>query len=79
MIQLSAFSLALVAVGVTYGTSKLVRGNPTLSLILAGVAIGSLFSALLSLAKYVADPLNQLPAITYWLMGSLASTHLYAT
>jgi iron complex transport system permease protein len=73
VIQLSAFTLALVAVGVTYGTSKLVRGNPTLSLILSGVAIGSLFSALLSLAKYVADPLNQLPTITYWLLGSLAS------
>ena len=72
-IQLSAFCWALVAVGVTYGASKLVRGNPTLSLILAGIAIGSLFSALLSLAKYVADPLNQLPAITYWLLGSLAS------
>ena len=73
MIEVSAFSLALVAVGITYGTSKLVRGNPTLSLILAGIAIGSLFSALLSLVKYTADPLNQLPTITYWLMGSLAS------
>ena len=73
MIQVSAFSLALVAVGVTYGVSEMVRGNPTLSLILSGVAIGSLFSAFLSLAKYVADPLNQLPAITYWLLGSLAS------
>ena len=37
------------------------------------MAIASLFGALLSLMKYVADPVNQLPAITYWLMGSLAS------
>ncbi len=73
LIQVSAFSLALVAVGISYGVSRLVRGNPTLSLILAGMAIGSLFSALLSLVKYAADPTNQLPAITYWLMGSLAS------
>lgn len=37
------------------------------------MAIASLFSAFLSLLKYVADPVNQLPSITYWLMGSLAS------
>jgi iron complex transport system permease protein len=37
------------------------------------MAIASFFGALLSLMKYVADPVNQLPAITYWLMGSLAS------
>jgi len=50
-----------------------VRGNPTLGLILAGMAIGSLLSAFLSLAKYAADPTNQLPTITYWLMGSLSA------
>ena len=59
--------------GISYSISKIVKGNPTLSLILAGMAIASLFGALLSLVKYVADPVNQLPAITYWLMGSLAS------
>jgi len=73
VIQVSAFCFALVAVALTYAMGRTVRGNPTLSLILAGVAIGSLFTAFLSLIKYVADPLNQLPAITYWLMGSLAS------
>ncbi len=73
MIQVAAFISALVAVGVSYGVSKMVKGNTTLTLILAGMAIGSLFGALLSLVKYVADPTNQLPTITYWLMGSLAS------
>jgi iron complex transport system permease protein len=73
VIQLSAFCFALLAVGISYGIGKMVKGNPTLSLILAGMAIASLFGALLSLMKYVADPVNQLPAITYWLMGSLAS------
>ena len=73
MIQASAFCFALLAVGISYSISKMVKGNPTLSLILAGMAIASLFGALLSLVKYVADPVNQLPAITYWLMGSLAS------
>lgn len=43
------------------------------TVILAGIMIGSLFNALVTLAKYAADPENQLPAITYWLMGSLKS------
>jgi iron complex transport system permease protein len=73
VIQISAFCFALLAVGISFGISKIVRGNSTLSLVLAGMAIASFFSALLSLVKYVADPVNQLPAITYWLMGSLAS------
>jgi iron complex transport system permease protein len=72
-IQGSAFFFALLAVGISYGISKMVKGNPTLTLILTGMAIASLFGALLSLMKYVADPIDQLPAITYWLMGSLAS------
>jgi iron complex transport system permease protein len=73
VIEGSAFGFGLLAVGISYGISKIVRGDPTLSLILAGMAIGSLFSAFLALVKYVADPIDQLPAITYWLMGSLAS------
>ena len=73
MIQLSAFCFALGAVGLTYFMSSKVRGNPTLSLILAGIAIESLFMAVLSLLEYVANPENQLPSIIYWLMGSLNS------
>ena len=42
------------------------------SMILAGIMVGSLFSALVSLVKFVADADNELPVITYWLMGSLA-------
>ena len=71
MIQVFAFAFGLGAVGLTYFVSKQVKGNPTLSLILAGIAIQSLFMAFVSLIKYIADPNNQLPAITYWLMGSL--------
>lgn len=47
-------------------------GNTTVVMILTGVVVGSIGSALLSLIKYVADPDNVLPAITYWLMGSFA-------
>jgi iron complex transport system permease protein len=76
-IEICAFVFALIAVGISFFVSKIVRGNPTLSLILAGMAIASLFTAFLSLLKYAADPVNQLPAITYWLMGSLASVNTH--
>ncbi len=52
---------------------RLVKGGPTLTLILAGMAIGGVFNALLALLKYTADPVDQLPSIVFWLMGSLAS------
>ena len=72
-IEASAFCFALIAVGLAYGISKIVKANRTLSLILAGLAITSLFSASISLMEYMANPVNQLPTIIYWLMGSLAS------
>jgi iron complex transport system permease protein len=46
------------------------RRDPILTLILTGVVVGSLFGAGIALVKYVADPYNQLPAITFWLLGS---------
>ena len=49
------------------------RGRGMNTIILAGIMIGSLFTALVSLVKFVADTESQLPAITYWLMGSLNS------
>jgi iron complex transport system permease protein len=73
VIELMAFTIAILAVGICYSISKVIKGNPTLSLILAGMAMGSLLNAFLSVVKYAADPTNELPAITYWLMGSLAA------
>lgn len=70
-IQILAFAGALIAVALAYFISRVIKGNQTLGLILAGIAIGSLFNAFLSLMKYAADTTDQLPAITYWLMGSL--------
>lgn len=75
-IQVSAFCFALLAVGIVYTVSKVIKGNRALSLVLAGMAISSLFSASLSLMEYLADPTDQLPTIIYWLMGSLASLSL---
>ncbi len=45
-------------------------------LVLSGMVISSLCQALISVTKLVADPQNDLPTITFWLMGSLASTTL---
>jgi len=50
-----------------------VRSNPTLTLILSGMAIAALFTALLSFMKYIADPFDELPTIVFWMMGSLSS------
>jgi len=72
VIQVTAFIFSLVAVAISYAVSRVVRSNPTLTLILAGMAIAALFTALLSFMKYVADPFDELPAIVFWMMGSLS-------
>jgi iron complex transport system permease protein len=47
--------------------------DPLVTLILTGIVVASLIGAAISLLKYLADPYNQLPAITFWLMGSFAA------
>jgi iron complex transport system permease protein len=76
MIMVSAFFFSLLTVTIVYLISKKVKGNSILGLILSGIIVGSLFSAGTSYIKLVADPNDQLPAITYWLMGSLAGAKL---
>jgi iron complex transport system permease protein len=73
-IQALAFAMGLLAVLVVYflGTA-LRRHDPVLVLVLAGVVVGTLLGSAVSLLKYLADPYNQLPAITFWLLGSLAA------
>jgi iron complex transport system permease protein len=74
-IQLAAFAGGLCAVAVVaLIASRLPAHDPIVTLILTGVVVASLLGAGISLAKYVADPYNQLPAITFWLMGSFASS-----
>lgn len=72
-VQLAAFALGLVAVLTTYAVGTVVgRGSEsTLTLVLTGIVVSSLCSALISLTKYVADPDNKLPQITFWLLGGL--------
>ena len=72
-ISATAFVFGLLAVLLSYLVSRFARANETLALILSGMVISSLFSAGTSFIKLVADTQEQLPAITYWLMGSLAS------
>jgi iron complex transport system permease protein len=65
----------LVAVAAVYMIGSAVRArDPILVLVLTGVVIGSLLGAGVGLVKYLADPYNQLPAMTFWLLGSLAAT-----
>ena len=74
MIQLLAFVGGLAAVGAVYVVGSALRGHDaTLTLILSGVVIGTLLGSFIALLKYLADPYNQLPAITFWLLGSLAA------
>ncbi|MBE3563981.1 MAG: iron ABC transporter permease [Hydrogenibacillus schlegelii] len=72
----SAFGFGLLSVALTWLISRFVRADPVLVLVLSGIIVGSLFSAALSLLKLLADPLVQLPEITYWLMGGFATARL---
>jgi iron complex transport system permease protein len=71
MIQVLSFIFGLFAVFLTYALSRTYRSTPVLMLVLAGIIIGALFSAATSLLKYIADPVNQMPSIVFWLLGSL--------
>ena len=71
-----AFAAGLVTVALVYVIARRIRGNQVVNLLLSGIMISSLFSAGTSYIKLVADPTNQLPAITYWLMGSLSGTRM---
>ncbi len=75
-IQGLAFAGGLLAVACVYGLGAALSGrDPVLVLVLAGIVIGSLLGAGVGLIKYLADPYNQLPAMTFWLLGSLSGTH----
>jgi iron complex transport system permease protein len=70
-----AFAGGLVAVAAVYVIGSLLQSrDPILVLVLTGVVVGALLGAGVGLVKYLADPYNQLPAMTFWLLGSLAAT-----
>ncbi len=73
--QVCALLMGVVAVLVVYTVSRVRGGTNMIMIILGGMVVSSLFSALVSMIKYVADPQDVLPAITFWLMGSLSGVN----
>lgn len=72
-IQVLAMIFGLLSILITI---NLVKRDETsmIMLVLAGIIVSSLANALASLLKYTADPMDKLPQITYWLMGSFGRT-----
>jgi iron complex transport system permease protein len=76
-IQALAFLAGLGTVVLVYLIAAALRRHErTLVLVLSGVVIGALAGACISLVKIMADPYDQLPAITFWLLGSLAGVKI---
>lgn len=73
-VTLSAFFFSLLTVALVYLLAARAPGKRVLNLVLSGIMVSSLFTSATSYIKLVADPTNQLPEITYWLMGSLSAT-----
>jgi iron complex transport system permease protein len=73
-VEIAAFLFALAGLMLSYFLARHMRyGGWILRLILSGIAVSALFSAGVGLIKYLADPLTQLPEITFWLLGGLWS------
>ena len=78
--QIFSLLMGIMAIGFTFLIGGFKRDMPMFMLVLAGVVTSALFQALISLVKFLADPEEKLPSITYWLMGSLGTasyTDLY--
>lgn len=76
--ELSAFAFGILAVFAAYTLSRVIGRSMSgvLTLILSGMVVANLFQALISAAKYMADPNSTLPEITFWLMGGLSRATL---
>ncbi len=77
-VQMAAFVGGLLAVGIVLSLARTLRHHPPiLILVLAGMAVGTLLGAGLSLIKILADPYSQLPSMTFWLLGGLSAVRSY--
>ena len=76
LVQLTAFLGGLVAVWLAMFIPKLVRNNTMIILVLSGVIVGGLMTAILGMIKYIADAETELAEITYWQMGSIAKVSM---
>lgn len=70
-VQLLALIFGIISIGATFLLSHMKKNSGILMVVLAGVICSAFFNALISAAKYLADPTTKLPEITYWLMGSM--------
>lgn len=75
-VQGMAFVFGIAAVAITYLLAHIYKSTPVLMLVLSGTVVSAFFQALLSIIKFTADGDEKLPAITFWLMGSLGSVSL---
>ena len=75
-VQAMAFCFGLLAVTITYFLARIYKTTPVLMLVLSGTVVSAFFQALLSIIKFTAEGDEKLPAITFWLMGSLGSVSL---
>lgn len=75
LVQISAFVFSLLALALTILLSSEIGRGKILPLVLSGIAVSALFSSGLGMIKYLADPVNQLPNIVFWLLGSLSTTN----
>ncbi|MEK5529966.1 iron ABC transporter permease [Viridibacillus sp. FSL R5-0468] len=71
--QIFALIMGILAILFTFIISGMKKNMPIFMMVLAGVVTSALFQALISLVKFVSDPEEKLPSITYWLMGSLGT------
>jgi len=73
-VQGLAIVFAFLGLGFSYLLAQRMRiGDWLLRLVLAGIAVSALFSAGVGIIKFMADPMRQLPEITFWMLGGLAS------
>jgi iron complex transport system permease protein len=72
MVQVYAFVFGILVVSLAYFIGSHAKFGHDVSLVLAGSMLGALSSSFITLLKYIADPNDTLPAITFWLMGSLS-------
>ncbi len=75
IVQAAAFAGGLLTVAAAFLANRAVGGRSIVTLVLCGMVMSALFQAMISIVKYIADPVEVLATITFWLMGSLAKAN----
>jgi len=72
LIQISAAAFACIGLAASYGVARRIRlGDWVLRLVLSGIAVSAIYASGTGTMKYMADPMRELPDITFWLLGGL--------